>query len=95
MVIGIDLEGQKDVLGIWIGEHESAKFWLNVLNELKNPGVRDILIISVDYLSGISDAISACFPDTQIQKCIVHQVRNSTRYVSYKDLKRFRGAFER
>ncbi len=95
MVIGIDLEGQKDVLGIWIGEHESAKFWLNVLNELKNRGVRDILIISVDNLSGISDAISACFPDTQIQKCIVHQVRNSTRYVSYKDLKRFRGAFER
>lgn len=89
MVIGIDLEGQKDVLGIWIGEHESAKFWLNVLNELKNRGVKDILLISVDNLTGISEAIAACFPKTQIQKCIVHQIRNSTKYVSYKDLKKF------
>jgi transposase-like protein len=89
MVIGIDLDGQKDVLGIWIGENESAKFWLKVLNELKNRGIKDILIISVDNLSGISEAITACFPQTQIQKCIVHQIRNSTKYVSYKDLKQF------
>jgi len=89
MVIGIDIEGQKDVLGIWIGENESAKFWLNVLNELKNRGVKDILILSVDNLSGISEAINASFPETQIQKCIVHQIRNSTKYVSYKDLKKF------
>jgi len=89
MVIGVDLEGQKDVLGIWIGENESAKFWLNVLNELKNRGVKDILIISVDNLSGISEAIAAGFSDTQIQKCVVHQIRSSTRYVSYKDLKKF------
>jgi len=89
MVIGIDIEGQKDVLGIWIGENESAKFWLNVLNELKNRGVKDILILSVDNLSGISEAINASFPKTQIQKCIVHQIRNSTKYVSYKDLKKF------
>ncbi len=89
MVIGIDIEGQKDVLGIWIGENESAKFWLNVLNELKNRGVKDILILSVDNLSGISEAVAASFPETQVQKCIVHQIRNSTKYVSYKDLKRF------
>ena len=89
MIIGIDLDGQKDVLGMWIGESESAKFWLNILNELKNRGVKDILITSVDNLSGFSEAISACFPKTQIQKCIVHQIRNSTRYVSYQDLKKF------
>ncbi len=89
MVLGVDLDGKKDVLGIWIGENESAKFWLNVLNELRNRGVKDILIISVDNLSGISDAIAACFPETQIQKCIVHQIRNSTRFVSYKDIKEF------
>lgn len=89
MIIGIDLDGQKDVLGMWIGENESAKFWLNILNELKNRGVKDILITSVDNLSGFSEAISACFPKTQIQKCIVHQIRNSTRYVSYQDLKKF------
>lgn len=88
MVIGVDLDGNKDVLGIWIGESESSKFWLSVLNELKNRGVRDILIASVDNLSGFSEAIAACFPDTEIQKCIVHQVRNSVRYVSYKDLKK-------
>ena len=89
MIIGIDLDGQKDVLGMWIGESESAKFWLNILNELKNRGVKDILITSVDNLSGFSEAISACFPQTQIQKCIVHQIRNTTRYVSYQDLKKF------
>lgn len=88
MVIGIDLEGNKDVLGIWIGENESAKFWLSVLNELKNRGVQDILIICVDNLTGFSQAISACYPQTEIQKCIIHQIRNSVRYVSYKDLKK-------
>jgi putative transposase len=88
MVIGVDLDGNKDVLGIWIGESESSKFWLSVLNELKNRGVRDILIASVDNLAGFSEAIRACYPDTEIQKCIVHQVRNSVRYVSYKDLKK-------
>ncbi len=89
MVIGVDAKGQKDVLGIWIGENESAKFWLNVLNELKNRGVQDILIFSVDNLAGISEAIRASFPLTEIQKCVVHQIRNSTRFVSYKDLKKF------
>ena len=89
IAIGVGLGGYKEVLGIWIGENESAKFWLNVLNELKNRGVKDILILSVDNLSGISEAIHASFPHTQIQKCIVHQIRNSTRYVSYQDLKKF------
>lgn len=88
MVIGIDLEGNKDVLGMWIGENESAKFWLSVLNDLKNRGVQDILITCVDNLSGFSQAITACYPMTEIQKCIIHQIRNSTRYVSYKDLKK-------
>ncbi|MGO4541081.1 IS256 family transposase [Paenibacillus sp. 2TAB19] len=88
MVIGIDLDGNKDVLGMWIGENESSKFWLSVLNELKNRGVQDILITCVDNLTGFSQAITACYPQTEIQKCIIHQIRNSTRYVSYKDLKK-------
>jgi transposase-like protein len=87
--IGVDLEGVKDVLGIWVGENESAKFWLSVINEIKNRGVKDILIVSVDNLSGFSDAIKAVFPETEIQKCILHQIRNSTRFISYKDLKAF------
>jgi len=88
MVIGIDLDGNKDVLGMWIGENESSKFWLSVLNDLRNRGVGDILITCVDNLNGFSQAISACFPKTEIQKCVIHQIRNSTRYVSYKDLKK-------
>lgn len=88
MVIGIDMDGRKDVLGIWIGENETAKFWLVVLNELKNRGVEDILIISVDNLKGFNEAIQACYPKTEIQKCIVHQIRNSVRFVNYKDLKK-------
>lgn len=88
LVIGIDFDGNKDVLGMWVGEHETSKFWLTVLNELKNRGVEDILICSVDNLTGFSEAITACFPKTEIQKCIVHQIRNSIRYVSYKDTKK-------
>jgi putative transposase len=87
MVIGIDLEGHKDVLGMWIGEHESAKFWLGVLNDLKSRGVRDILINCVDNLNGFSESIAAVYPQTDVQKCIVHQIRNSMKHVSYKDLK--------
>jgi putative transposase len=82
MVIGIDLDGNKDVLGMWIGENESAKFWLSVLNELKNRGVQDILITCVDNLTGFTQAISACYPKTEIQKCIIHQIRNSTKSVT-------------
>lgn len=88
MAVGIDLDGKKDVLGMWIGESESSKFWLGMLNELKNRGVRDILIICTDNLSGFSEAIAAAFPKAEVQKCIVHQVRNSIRYVSYKDVKK-------
>jgi len=88
MVIGIDFDGNKDVLGMWIGEHETSKFWLTVLNELKNRGVEDILICCVDNLTGFTDAIKACYPATEIQKCVVHQIRNSIRYVSYKDTKK-------
>ena len=88
MVIGVDMDGGKDVLGMWIGENESAKFWLGVLNDLKNRGVEDILIICVDNLNGFTQAIEACYPKTEVQKCIVHQIRNSIRFVSYKDLKK-------
>lgn len=87
MVIGINLDGIKDVLGIWIGESESSKFWLSVLNEIKNRGVRDILITSIDDLTGFSQAIAAAYPKTEVQKCIVHQIRNSVKHVSHKDMK--------
>ena len=89
VVFAINVEGKKEVLGIWIGEAESAKFWMKVLVDLKNRGVKDILIASVDGLKGFSEAIGAVFPKTEVQKCIVHQVRTSTRFVNYKDLKQF------
>jgi putative transposase len=86
-IIGINLDGQKECLGLWIGETESAKSWLSVLNELKNRGVEDVLIFKVDNLKGISKAIEAVFPRAEVQKCIVHQIRNSLRYVSWKERK--------
>ncbi|MGI6731715.1 MAG: IS256 family transposase [Anaerovoracaceae bacterium] len=86
-VLGIDMEGKKDILGIWISENESASFWASVCNDLKNRGVTDILIACRDNLSGFSSAIAATFPKTEQQLCIIHQIRNSTKYVSYKDLK--------
>ncbi len=92
--IGTDLEGKKDVLGIWIGATESAKYWLSVLNGLKSRGVNDILIVSVDGLTGFSEAIAAAYPRTEIQRCIIHQIRSSTRYVSYKDIKAFTAALK-
>lgn len=88
-IIGINLEGIKEVLGIWIGEAESAKFWLSVLNEIKNRGVKDILIVSVDGLKGFTEAIASAFPETEVQRCIIHQIRTSTRFISYKDIKAF------
>jgi len=87
IAIGIDLEGKKDVLGMWIGENESARFWAGILNELKNRGVRDILIACIDGLSGFAEAITGVYPKTEIQQCIIHQIRNSTKHVAYKDLK--------
>ncbi len=89
ILIGINLRGEKEVLGFWIGENESSKFWLNILNEIGNRGVKDILIISVDNLKGFSEAIKSSYPNAEIQKCIVHQIRNSIKYVASKDLKEF------
>ena len=87
IAIGIDMEGHKDVLGMYVGQNESAKFWLSILNGLKNRGVEDILIACVDGLTGFPQAIEAVFPDTEIQQCIIHQIRNTTKFVSYKELK--------
>ena len=87
IAIGIDLEGRKDVLGMWVGENESAKYWATVLSSLRNRGVNDIYIACTDKLTGFSNAINAVFPQTDIQNCIIHQLRNSSKYVSYKDLK--------
>lgn len=87
VIIGIDMSGKKDVLGMYVGENESAKFWLTILNGLKNRGVEDILIICVDGLAGFPQAIEAAYPETEVQQCIIHQIRNSTKYVSYKELK--------
>ena len=87
IAIGINMDGKKDVLGMYIGENESARYWLSILNGLKNRGVEDILIACVDGLTGFPEAISAVYPKTEVQQCIIHQIRNSTRYVSYKDIK--------
>lgn len=89
IVLGINSDGFKEVLGIWIGENESAKYWLGVLNELKQRGVKDILILCSDNLTGIKEAVNAAFPNTIQQRCIVHMIRNSVKFVSYKDLKAF------
>lgn len=88
IAIGIDMAGKKDVLGMYVGENESAKFWLSILNGLKNRGVEEILITCVDGLTGFPQAIEAVYPNTEIQQCIIHQIRNSTKYVSYKDLRK-------
>ncbi len=89
VILGISLEGKKDVLTIEVGENESAKYWLSILNTLKNRGVQDILIVCADGLTGIKEAIATAFPDTEYQRCIVHQVRNTLKFVSYKDRKPF------
>lgn len=89
VMLGINTEGKKEVLSINVGDNESAKYWLSVLNELKNRGVKDILIICADGLSGIKESISTAFPKTEYQRCIVHQVRNTLKYVPDKDRKAF------
>ena len=89
VILGINCEGMKEVLTIQIGENESSKYWLSVLNELKNRGVKDILILCADGLTGIKEAIAAAFPNTEYQRCIVHQVRNTLKYVADKDRKAF------
>ncbi len=89
VVFAVTIDGIKEILGIWIGEAESSKFWMSVLADLKNRGVNDILIASVDGLSGFEEAIKSVYPKTEIQKCVVHQIRNSTKFVNYKDRKQF------
>jgi transposase-like protein len=88
-VLGIDVEGKKDLIGMYVSESEGAKFWLSVLTDLKNRGVEDILIACIDGLKGFPEAIEAVFPHTQIQTCVIHQIRNTMRYVTEKDKKEF------
>jgi len=87
IMLGITLEGKKDILGIWIGENENSKYWLTLLNEIKNRGVEDVLIFAIDGLNGFKEAIEAVYPKAEIQRCIVHQIRNSLKFVSWKDRK--------
>jgi putative transposase len=89
VVFALNTEGRKDVLGIWIGEAESSKFWMMILTDLRNRGVRDLLIACVDGLNGFEEAIHAVYPRTEVQRCIVHQIRNSVKFVCYKDRKEF------
>ncbi|HEN3623355.1 TPA: IS256 family transposase [Yersinia enterocolitica] len=94
LALGINTEGQKELLGMWLAENEGAKFWLNVLTELKNRGLQDILIACVDGLKGFPDAINSVYPQTHIQLCIIHMVRNSLKYVSWKDYKAVTGGLK-
>lgn len=87
MALGVNLEGHKELLGLWIDQSEGAKFWLRILNELKNRGLQDVLIAAVDGLSGFPETIAAVFPKTEVQLCIVHMVRNSLKFVPFKDRK--------
>ncbi|WP_346930675.1 IS256 family transposase [Clostridium sp.] len=89
VVVGVNMDGIKEVLGIWIGANESSKFWLSVLNDLKNRGVQNVLIFCVDGLNGFKDAIGAVYPFARIQRCIIHQIRSSMKYIPYKDRKVF------
>ena len=87
VVLGITMDGRKDILGVWIGEHESSKFWLSVLNDLKSRGIVDVYLFCTDGLCGMMEAIQAVYPKSRLQRCIVHQIRSSTRFVSWKDIK--------
>ena len=89
MILGITIEGTKEVLGLYVGDAESSKYWLSIFNELKNRGLKDIMILCADGLTGIKESISVAFPNTEYQRCIVHQVRNTLKYVSYKEKKEF------
>ena len=90
LVLRIDCQGRKDILGIGLGEQERSKFWLKVLTDLKNRGVKDILIACTDGLAGFAEALKSAFPKTTHQLCVVHQIRNSLKYVAAKDQKEFR-----
>ena len=87
IMLGVTLEGKKEIIGIWIGENETSKYWLTVLNDVKKRGIEDVLIFAIDGLNGFSEAISAVYPKSEIQRCIVHQIRNSLKFVSWKDRK--------
>lgn len=89
VILGIDLEGNKDILSITIGENESSKYWLKVIDELRSRGVEDILMVSIDGLSGFKDAIHTIYPETKVQRCIVHQIRNTLKYMGYVERKEF------
>jgi putative transposase len=94
VVLGVTLDGSKDILSITIGANESSKFWLGMLNDLKNRGVQDVLFFCIDGLTGFKDAIHATFPQAEVQRCIIHMLRNSFKYVSYKDIKKFASDFK-
>jgi len=89
VALGVSMSGEKEVLGIWLGQSESSKFWLGVLNDLRNRGVGNVLVFSVDGLTGFTDAIDAVYPAAKVQRCIIHQIRSSTKYIPYKDRKAF------
>ncbi|MPM97391.1 IS256 family transposase ISCcl1 [bioreactor metagenome] len=89
VVLGVNMDGEKEVLGIWVGANESSKFWLSVLNDLRNRGVQNVLIFCVDGLNGFKEAIGAVYPFAKIQRCIIHQIRSSMKYIPYKDRKAF------
>ena len=92
-ILGINKEGKKDLLGVYVSENEGANFWLSVLTDLNNRGVKDMLIACIDNLNGFEQAINAIFPKTEVQSCVVHQIRNPIRYISSKDQKAFMGDF--
>ncbi|WP_031389351.1 IS256 family transposase [Kineothrix alysoides] len=94
VVLGVSLDGNKDILSINIGANESSKFWLGMLNDLKNRGVQEVLFFCVDGLNGFKEAIAAAYPQAQVQRCIIHMLRNSFKYVSYKDIKKFASDFK-
>ena len=94
VVMGVTVDGYKDILSITVGANETSKFWLGMLNDLKNRGIKDVLFFCVDGLAGFKEAIHAVFPDAQIQRCVIHMLRNSFKYVSYKDLKKFAADFK-
>lgn len=94
VVLGVTLDGNKDILSINIGANESSKFWLGMLNDLKNRGVKEVLFFCVDGLTGFKEAINAVYPDAEVQRCIIHMLRNSFKYVSYKDIKKFASDFK-
>ena len=87
IMLGVTLEGKKEIIGIWIGENETSKYWLTVLNDIQKRGVKDVLIFAIDGLNGFAEAISAVYPKAEIQRCIVHQIRSSLKFVSWKDRK--------